>query len=294
MKKTEQHIILKDNRKLGFAEYGNTEGFPIIYCHGSQSSRLEMHYDMSFAIENDLRIITIDRPGHGISDFNPEGSILSFAKDVNQLTEYLELDKFSVAGMSAGSPFALGISYLFPENIYKTSIISGFAPFNKESKKCLSKDVKMMLNLAKTFPFLLKMLLKIQVKQLNKNPKKALKGFLKIMGQPDQEILKNHSVMEVIENMFTEAFRNGSKGVAYEISNLLVREWDFKLDEIRVPVTFWQGEKDNNVPYEWAELMNNEINNSKLKKYPEEGHLIIFQHAEEIFTDLKKTLSNKV
>ena len=294
MKKTEQHIILKDNRKLGFAEYGNTEGFPIIHCHGSQSSRLEMHYDMSFAIENDLRIITIDRPGHGISDFNPEGSILSFAKDVNQLTEYLELDKFSVAGMSAGSPFALGISYLFPENIYKTSIISGFAPFNKESKKCLSKDVKMMLNLAKTFPFLLKMLLKIQVKQLNKNPKKALKGFLKIMGQPDQEILKNHSVMEVIENMFTEAFRNGSKGVAYEISNLLVREWDFKLDEIRVPVTFWQGEKDNNVPYEWAELMNNEINNSKLKKYPEEGHLIIFQHAEEIFTDLKKTLSNKV
>ncbi|MCJ8288985.1 MAG: alpha/beta hydrolase [Crocinitomicaceae bacterium] len=294
MKKTEQYIILKDNRKLGFAEYGNTEGFPIIYCHGSQSSRLEMHFDMSFAIENDLRIITIDRPGHGISDFNPEGSILSFAKDVNQLTEYLELNKFSVAGMSAGSPFALGISYLFPENVYKTSIISGFAPFNKESKKCLSKDVKMMLNLAKTFPFLLKMLLKVQVKQLNKNPKKALKGFLKIMGQPDQEILKNHSVMEVIENMFTEAFRNGSKGVAYEISNLLVREWDFKLDEIRVPVTFWQGEKDNNVPFEWAELMNNEINNSKLKKYPEEGHLIIFQHAEEIFTDLKKTVSNNV
>lgn len=293
MKKDEQHIILKDKRKLGFAEFGNTEGYPVIYCHGSQSSRLEMHYDMSFAIENGLRIITIDRPGHGISDFNSTGSILDFARDVKELTEHLKINRFSVAGMSAGSPFALGISYLFPENVYKTAIISGFAPFNTESKNHLSKDVKLMLNLAKAFPFLLKMLLKVQVKQLNKNPRKALKNFLKVMGQPDQEILKNDSVMEVIENMFQEAFRNGSKGVAYEISNLLVREWDFKLNEIQVPITVWQGEKDNNVPLEWAKLMNSAFSNSKLKTFQEEGHLIIFQHAEEIFTDLKQTLPNK-
>lgn len=209
---------------------------------------------------------------------------------MKQLIDHLDIDRFSVAGMSAGAPFALGISYLFPENVYRTSIISGFAPFNKESKKFLSKEVKAMLNVAKTFPFLLSFLLKVQVKQLNKKPKKpkkTLKRFLKIMGQPDQEILKNNLVMEVIENMFKEAFRNGSKGVAYEISNLLVREWGFNLNEIQVPVTFWQGEKDNNVPFEWAELMKSEINNSKVKKYPEKGHLIIFEHAQEIFTDLK-------
>jgi pimeloyl-ACP methyl ester carboxylesterase len=292
--KIDQHIILKDGRKLGFAEYGSLDGFPIIYCHGSQSSRLEMHYDLTFATENNLRIISVDRPGHGISDFNPTGSILGFAKDVKELAEHLNINEFSIAGMSAGSPFALGIAYTFPENVYKTSIISGFAPFNQENKKHLSKEVKMMLNLAKYFPFLLKMLLKVQVNKLNKNPKKALNGFLKIMGQPDQEILKNESVMKVIENMFKEAFRNGSKGVAYEISNLLVREWGFKLDEIQVPVTFWQGEKDNNVPFEWAKFMSSKIKGANLIKYPEEGHLIIFQHAEETFTDLKQTLPNNV
>lgn len=292
MNKINQFIILKDQRKLGFAEYGSKEAYPIIYCHGSQSSRLEMHYDLSFVVKNHLRIITIDRPGHGISDFNPTGSILSFARDVKQLTEHLKIDRFSVAGMSAGSPFALGISYLFPNNIYKTSIISGFAPFNSESKKHLSKDVKLMLNLAKSFPFLLKILLKIQVKQLAKKPKKALHGFLKIMSDPDQEILKNDLVMDIIEKMFKEAFRNGSKGVAYEISNLLVKEWNFKLDEIQVPVTFYQGGKDNNVPSDWAEIMKNKIEKANLIKYPKEGHLIIFQHAEEIFTDLKQTLPN--
>ncbi|NOQ70725.1 MAG: alpha/beta fold hydrolase [Crocinitomix sp.] len=282
-----QQIILKDGRKLGFAEYGNLKGYPIVYCHGSQSSRLEMHYDMSFAIENDLRIITIDRPGHGISDFNPDGTILDFAKDVKQLTEHLKIESFSAAGMSAGSPFALGIAYLFPRNVRKTAIISGFAPYDDQSKKHLSKEVKIMLNLARRFPFLLRLMLRIQAKQLSKNPKKALKGFLKIMSEPDQEILQNDAVMGIIEQMFTEAFRNGSEGVAYEISRLLVRDWEFNLNKIQVPIAFWQGEKDNNVPHKWAELMRNEIPNATLKLFPEEGHLIIFEHAEEIFTDLK-------
>ena len=288
MNKIDQNIILKDDRKLGFSEYGSLSGFPIIYCHGSQSSRIEMHYDMSFAIENNLRIITIDRPGHGFSDFNPKGSILSFAKDVKELTEYLDINTFSVAGMSAGSPFALAIAYLFPVNVQKVSIISGFAPYDTNSKKHLKKEVKLMLNLAKSAPFLLKILLNIQAKQLSKKPKKVIQNFLKIMSKPDQEILKNKSVMNIIEKMFVEAFRNGSKGVAYEISNLLVKDWNFKLNKIQVPTTFWQGSKDNNVPHKWAELMKNEIKNATLNTYPNGGHLIIFEYAEEIFTDLKK------
>lgn len=288
MNKTNQHIILKNNRKLGFAEYGNTEGYPIIYYHGSQSSRLEMHYDTSFAIENNLRIITIDRPGHGISDFNPEGSILNFAKDVKQLTGYLKIDRFSVVGMSAGSPFALGLSYLFPENIYKTSIVSGFAPYTKDSTKHLSSEVKTMLNLAKLFPFLLRILLKVQSKQISRKPKKVLQGFLKIMSEPDKKVLKNESIMFVVENMFKEAFRKGSGGIAYEISKILVKDWDFELTEIKIPVIFWQGKKDNNVPYKWAELMKSEIQNATLNLFKDEGHLIIFQHAREIFTGLKE------
>lgn len=291
MNKDEQYIILKDNRKLGFAEYGNSEGYPVIYCHGSQSSRLEMHYDVSFAFDNDLRIVTIDRPGHGISDFNPEGSILNFAKDVKQLTEHLKIDRFSVVGMSAGSPFAMGLAYLFPKNIYKTSIISGFAPYTKESKKYLSREVKTMLNLAKSFPFLLRILLKFQSKQISRKPKKALQGFLKIMSEPDKKVLKNELVMHVIENMFKESFRNGSEGIAYEISKLLVKDWNFQLNEIQVPVIFWQGKKDNNVPYKWAELMKNQMQNATLNLYSDEGHLIIFQHAKEIFADLKENIA---
>lgn len=287
MNRINQNIILKDGRKLGFAEYGNVNGYPIIYCHGSQSSRLEMHYDHSFAIENDLRIITIDRPGHGISDFNPKGSILEFARDVKQLMTYLKIDRLSIAGMSAGSPFALGMSYLYPENIYKTSIISGFAPFNQDITKHLSCKVKIMLYLIKTFPFLFKILIKIQAKQMIHKPKKVLNRFLRMMSEADQKTLKNQLVINTFESMFKEAFRNGSKGIVYEISNLLVKNWEFDLNKIQVPVTFWQGKKDNNIPYEWAQYMSSKIKGARLNEFPEEGHLLIFKHAEVIFKDLK-------
>jgi hypothetical protein len=52
---TAQQLTLKDDRKLGFAEYGTPRGYLIVYIHGSQSSRLEMHYDVLFANQNDLR-----------------------------------------------------------------------------------------------------------------------------------------------------------------------------------------------------------------------------------------------
>jgi len=105
---------------------------------------------------------------------------------------------------------------------------------------------------------------------------------------PDQEILKNESVINVIERMFVEAFKNGSKGIAHEISNVLVQDWKFNLSEITVPTFIWHGSEDNNVPKEWAMFTNKKIPNSRLKIFPDEGHLIIFKNAHEIFTTLKK------
>ena len=269
------------------SEYGAKEGSPIIYCHGSQSSRLEMHYDLSFAIDNNLRIVAIDRPGHGDSDFNPNGTIKSFANDINQLAEKLSIAKFSVLGMSAGAPFAMGIAKYLNQKTKRLGIVSGFAPLNNESQKALSKDVRILLQMAKSFPIFLKLMLKIQNWQLKKNPKSALKNFLKIMSNPDQEVLKNEAVMNVIEKMFKEAFKNGSNGVAHEISKILVQDWGFNLNKIEIPTFIWHGEEDNNVPKEWAIKTNKEIQNSQLKLFPNEGHLIIFKNAEEIFKTLK-------
>jgi len=245
-----------------------------------------MHYDLSFAQKHQLRIISMDRAGHGASSFNPKASIKSFTEDLEELLKHLAIDKFSIAGMSAGAPFALGTAHYLNEMVHKTAIISGFIPYNDESKKQLGKGVNLLLKMAKGFPFILRFMLKMQAKQIKKNPKKAVKQFLKIMSAPDQEVLKNAEVMKIIEEMFTESFAHGHEGVAHEISNVLTQDWGFNLEQINSSIQIWQGDMDNNVPAAWAKILNESLPNSTLKILEGEGHLIIFQHVDEIFGSL--------
>jgi pimeloyl-ACP methyl ester carboxylesterase len=66
---TEQRVILKDGRTLGFAEYGDPKGEPVLEFHGCPGSRLEAwNYDEA-GKKLGARVIGIDRPGFGMSTY---------------------------------------------------------------------------------------------------------------------------------------------------------------------------------------------------------------------------------
>ncbi|KAL4747753.1 hypothetical protein BDW72DRAFT_206176 [Aspergillus terricola var. indicus] len=52
-----QVLTLQDGRTLGYAEYGNPKGFPLLYFHGFPSSRLEGSAFDDIAWRQNLRII---------------------------------------------------------------------------------------------------------------------------------------------------------------------------------------------------------------------------------------------
>ncbi|MBA9088551.1 pimeloyl-ACP methyl ester carboxylesterase [Fontibacillus solani] len=61
-------IILKDKRHLSYAEYGASDGLPLFVFHGSPGSRLLFEIEDDVAIDLNLRMISVDRPGYGLSD----------------------------------------------------------------------------------------------------------------------------------------------------------------------------------------------------------------------------------
>ena len=67
--KSRQTLELPGGRTLGYAEWGDPSGVPLFHFHGSSSSRLE-HPLRPEDLEG-VRMVTIDRPGHGLSDFQP-------------------------------------------------------------------------------------------------------------------------------------------------------------------------------------------------------------------------------
>jgi len=90
--KTNQQVKLKDGRLLGYAEYGSPDGKPVFYFHGHPGSRRDwpVFDDDGCAAELNARIIAVDRPGHGLSDFKRGREILDWPDDVIEIADALD------------------------------------------------------------------------------------------------------------------------------------------------------------------------------------------------------------
>ena len=102
-----QTFGLESGRSLGYAEWGDASGFPLVQFHGSSSSRLE--HPVQQEVLEGVRLLTIDRPGHGLSEFQPDRTLLDWPHDVAALADHLGIERFAVSGWSAGGPYAFGV-----------------------------------------------------------------------------------------------------------------------------------------------------------------------------------------
>ena len=92
---------LADGRVVGFCEYGDPSGTPLIYFHGWPSSSLQAASTHALALKRGVRVIAIDRPGMGRSDFDPTRKLLDWPPLVAQVA-----DKMGVAHKKHAVPAA--------------------------------------------------------------------------------------------------------------------------------------------------------------------------------------------
>src|SRR5512138_342902 len=102
MERIDRQIQLHDGRKLGYSEFGDPFGFPIINNHGGLVCRLDISPADEIAKELGVRIISPDRPGIGLSDLKVERTLLDWTDDVRHLADQLRLRQFGVIGWSMG------------------------------------------------------------------------------------------------------------------------------------------------------------------------------------------------
>ena len=151
--RTSQTIMLDDVRTLGFAEYGPTDGYPVFDLHGLPGSRYEGKLFGTAAIEHNARIITIDRPGVGLGSRQLGRTLLDHAKDVQVVAKHLDIQKFSVMGVSGGGPYALACAYaLPPSQLRSIAVVAGCAMYNPNTYKDMVTANKWMFWALKAAP----------------------------------------------------------------------------------------------------------------------------------------------
>jgi len=81
----------------------------VFQFHGTPGSRLELFAPEELFRERRIHLVTIDRPGYGLSDYVPI-SLLDWPARVAAVADAIEVDKFALIGISAGTPFALAVA----------------------------------------------------------------------------------------------------------------------------------------------------------------------------------------
>jgi pimeloyl-ACP methyl ester carboxylesterase len=162
MNNADNEIVLPDGRRLAYAEFGKPEGFPVMYFHGSPSSRLEpLLIGDSVWSRLGLRIIAPDRPGIGRSDFQPNRGLVHWPQDMIALSDALGLAKFAALGNSGGAPYVAACAAMTPEQLTSAVIVSGGWRMDwPEAQEKLPFANRLLMALASKSQFLAQILLK--------------------------------------------------------------------------------------------------------------------------------------
>lgn len=223
-----------------------------------------------------MRLIAVDRPGYGRSDFKPGRKLGDFADDVAQLADALKIKRFAVVGLSGGGPHAQACAARIPERVTSAIIVSGAGSPEAELDgrgKIGRFFVKLGLWMAPLLAWLSAMWVAFWAPRLR--PWMMPRSI-------DRAVAKRRDVREAFTEEIREALRPGGRAMAQDLA-LFARPWGFAPAEVGVvPVRLWHGDADTVVPVRIGRYFAREIPGCRATFVHGGGHLMFIDYAGEI------------
>ena len=131
--------LLPDGRRFSWYDSGPETGIPVVFCTGAGMSG-SAGFGIPYLADNNIRLITPDRPGLGNSSPDAGKSPESFAADVTFLMQSLGYTRFRAAGFSQGAVYAMALAYY--AQVSALALISGQDQFDyPPTRALLSVDI---------------------------------------------------------------------------------------------------------------------------------------------------------
>lgn len=252
-------ITLPDGRTLGYAQFGAPGGRPLFNLHGFPGSRIEAAALEPIALQLNLRVIGVDRPGCGKSSPHPNRALLDHPRDLVHLAEHLGLSEYAVLGTSGGGPYAIACAYGLPADKLKAvAVVCGMGAPD------MSKKGMNWLHWAGFsygwlyFPALCAWWMSREPHarlDLSREERTArIAKSLSAAGshEKDLEIFNSHFGVDIVRLIIPNHEAAFSQGVRLACQDAVVmcEDWGFKLEDIRkdLPIHLWYGKLDVNCP----------------------------------------------
>lgn len=294
--RAEGRFYLPGGRRLGFAEFGAPTGDPVLWFHGTPGGRRQFPLLGRRAAEKlNLRVVSVGRPGTGLSDPHPYRSIADWAADMTHIADDLGAERLAVAGLSGGGPYALACAAVPPlsSRVAAVAVLGGvvpsvgpdalatgaielarrFAPVLHEFRRPIAETVHGLLLPALPLAHF------------------ACQAYASVVPEGDRRVLKDPEM----EGMFIDDLILLAKGRYQAIiddARLFGRHWGFRLADVSAPVRWWHGDADNIVPLRVAKAAVDLLPSAELVLRQQESHLGGFASADEVLAFLRSELDS--
>lgn len=234
-------VLTSDNHSLGVCQWGDPDGAPVFWLHGTPGSRLLRHPVAEYRAHR-LRVITYDRPGYGLSTRREGRRAADAAADVRVIADAIYLDRFGVAGVSGGATSALACAALLPDRVVRCATVVGHAPFGAEGLDFYSG----------------------MDEEARAGWEASLRGGVALeaewretldwarSGLPREDLPAD--TLSILAETFKEAARQGPGGF---VDDCLaeVRDRGFRVEDVRAPARLMFARNDTSVPAAHAEWL---------------------------------------
>ena len=286
--KLEGNIAVGEDRRIGFAEFGDPQGRAVFWLHGTPGARRQIPMEARvFAEQRSIRLIGVDRPGIGSSTPFQYENVLAFAVDMATIADTLGIDKMAVVGLSGGGPYALACAAAMPERIVAAGVLGGVAP--TVGPDAIGGGLMALGTLAAPVIQIaggpIRLAASTLIRLIRPVAEPAVYLYAAISPEADRKML----VRPEFKAMFLDDLLNGSrKQMAAPFADIVVfaRDWGFRLDVVKVSVRWWHGDRDHIVPFAHGQHVVSGLPDAELHQLPGESHLAGLGRAEDILSTM--------
>jgi pimeloyl-ACP methyl ester carboxylesterase len=276
-------VMLRGGRTLGYHEYGDPEGTPVVSCHGGMVCGLDVAPWSEDARELGLRLVSPDRPGLGESTAVPGRTTGDWADDVEDLVTALGIDRFGVLGWSMGGQYALACAARLGARVRKTVVLAGALPLDDDATFLeLNEMDKRFTRLALGKPRSARYTFVAFGALARHAPNAWCKAAAKD-AVPEETALLTGPTGRMVATAAAAAMAGG-EGMAEEY-RAWVRPWGFTLDAVAAPVVYWQGDQDALVPPKWADELAARTPDAAVHAVAGASHFLGYTHSRAVLSE---------
>jgi pimeloyl-ACP methyl ester carboxylesterase len=270
----EDVIRLADGRQLGWAEYGDPRGRPVLYFHGTPGARRQVPPDAGpAAAACGLRLISVERPGAGWSTPHLYGALRDWADDVAEFTRRLGIERFACVGLSGGGPYALACAHELRRSIPVVAVLGCLGPtVGREAAPGYTRALAYLGPLLRAVAGPASWSLARLLTRLAAVAPHAGEFYVRYAcPASDRPVLEDPRVLEVLVDALVKGVEGDFRAPFYDLV-LFSHHWGFEVSNIKVPVRFWHGQADGIVPTSHSAHQALLIKDSKVVYKPGMGH----------------------